>query len=393
MGNDITVKVGVSSSVAAGMDQVSKDLQKGGAAIESTAGSHGKGFSKAFVKGFKGDFSGSIETIMDKIGADMESGKGKALIWGAGIGTAFFAGWKAGKMVDEMLGISDKVAKAWNAAAVEAGKAWDEFRLKLRKIRQDEEEAVKQTAEQESKVFDIREKAAMKRMSPAEKVEYLDAGIATLELTSSQSWISAKEKKERTIMLEEMKSDYQDALDEMERDHGAFVKKTYEESVKAEKDIAEAKKHGHDVDIEFGKMALEADKKAIEDKAEADQDARDQKEKQLKAIIEAGEDAPKILKAAQSTSGWRGYTSEQRQRQREEDRKARLIGLAFDAEERGVATPRQKALLDAYAIDEGAKNAALQLSKLQEDAAVATKQSRDSLKLIQEKIDKLLMQK
>lgn len=393
MGNDITIKIGVNSSVAAGMDQVNKDLKKSGSAIESTAGDHGKGFSKAFVKGFKGDFSGSLETIMDKMDADMESGKGKALIWGAGIGTAFFAGWKAGKMVDEMFGISDKIAKAWNNAAVEAGKAWDEFRLKLKKIRQDEEEAVKQTAEQESKVFDIREKAAMKRMSPGDKVNYLAAGIDTLELTSSEKGISAKEKKERTIMLEEMKSDYEDALDEMERDHGKFVKNTYEEESKAAKELAEAKKHGHEVDIEFGEMALEEEKKAISDKAEADKDAGDQKEKQLKAIIEAGVDAPKILKAASSTAGWRGYSKEQRQ-QRQDDRKmARLIGLAFDADQRGMATPRQQALLDAYAADEHAKGAAMQLSQLQEDAAKATKQSRDSLKIIQDKIDKLLMQK
>jgi hypothetical protein len=110
MADDIKIKVGVRSDVKAGMDQVVRDVERGARGIKVDRAMSGKGFMEVFGKAIRGDISGALEELQERMGNGMRSITAKALVWGGGIATAIVAGFKAGNQLDEMFGISSKIA-------------------------------------------------------------------------------------------------------------------------------------------------------------------------------------------------------------------------------------------------------------------------------------------
>lgn len=114
MADDIKIKVGVQSNVKAGMDGVVRDVEKGAdrarQAVDKSM--RGKGFAEAFSKVLRGDISGALEDLQERMGKGFSGIAAKALVWGGGIATALIAGFKAGQKLDEMFGLSDK-AGGW----------------------------------------------------------------------------------------------------------------------------------------------------------------------------------------------------------------------------------------------------------------------------------------
>lgn len=107
MADDIKIRVGVQNNVKAGMDGVVRDVRGG---LDRSM--RGKGFAEAFGKMVRGDISGALEDLQERMGKGMNGIAAKAVVWGGGIATALFAGFKAGKQLDEAFGLSDKIGGA-----------------------------------------------------------------------------------------------------------------------------------------------------------------------------------------------------------------------------------------------------------------------------------------
>lgn len=417
MSDDIKIKVGVRSSVKAGMDDVVNDIRKGGDQIESTAGMHGKGFSKAFVKGFKGDFSGSIETIMSKMGIEAETWKGKALVWGAGIGSALVAGWKAGKLVDEMFGISDKIAAGWNAAAVKAGKAWDDFYKKLRDIRVNGvggEKDVENTVETDAKVFDIREKQKLKGMTGREKVAYYEDEVAMAEKAVEKNKLtkrddkgvevyvlSYKEQQERILALEEARARVEDARREAEKEEAAAAKKDYEDRIAKEKELADARKKQKEILDDFNRMQREQDAEALRDQiagiheAEAARrEALEQRKKGLQAAVDMRGLGVGLIQQGLDPKAFQDARAQEKEQARAAARKARLQKTIEEMEGRGIRlSNRQMMAKEGFKIEKAADKAAADIAKLNQDALQAQKNAAASLKNIERELQDVLRMK
>lgn len=113
MGDDIRISVGVKSNVKQGMDQVVNDIDNGTKKIPQKLerAMSGKGFMEVFMKAVRGDISGAIEDLGERMGTGFNGIIAKAAVWGSGIATALFAGFKAGEQLDKTFGISDKLSK------------------------------------------------------------------------------------------------------------------------------------------------------------------------------------------------------------------------------------------------------------------------------------------
>lgn len=139
MADEIRIKVGVQSDVKSGMDNVVRDINSGARNIKIDRAMSGKGFMEAFSKVLRGDISGAIEEMQERMNGGMKSLTAKALVWGGGIATAIVAGFKAGQQLDKMFGISDKIAGLF----VKAGPTGlDENTKRLRANRQAAEKEV-----------------------------------------------------------------------------------------------------------------------------------------------------------------------------------------------------------------------------------------------------------
>lgn len=135
MADEIKIKIGVQNNVKAGMDGVVRDIESGTRrAVARDRSGSGKGFAEAFGKAIRGDFSGAVEEMQERMNAGMKSTWAKAAVWGAGIASALVAGFKAGQALDQMLGLSDKIANIFVKPTAQgldpATKALREARLK-----------------------------------------------------------------------------------------------------------------------------------------------------------------------------------------------------------------------------------------------------------------------
>jgi hypothetical protein len=113
MADDIKIRVGVQNNVKAGMNGVVRDIERETSRLgTSSKGATGRGFMEGFMKLSRGDISGLIADLQERLGAGMSSIAGKMLLWGGGIATALVAGFKAGQQLDAALGLSDKISAA-----------------------------------------------------------------------------------------------------------------------------------------------------------------------------------------------------------------------------------------------------------------------------------------
>jgi len=129
MSDDIKIRVGVQSDVKSGMSKIVKD-------IRGQSEEMGRGFGAAFRQAAQGNVQGAINAL-----------------FGGAVAGAGIAGWQAGKALDEMFGISDKVSAAWNRAAESSGRAWDAFYKGLRANRVAAEKDLTEEKETPAQLF------------------------------------------------------------------------------------------------------------------------------------------------------------------------------------------------------------------------------------------------
>lgn len=185
MADEIKIKVGVQSDVKSGMDGVVRDVRSGMNRIRSDSG---KGFKEAFQKIVTGDLSGAIEDLQARMDGGMKSITAKAFVWGGGIATAIFAGYKAGQKLDTMFGISDKIAEFF---VPKGPTRIDEETQHLRLRRQAEEQRV----EEEKK---IKKDAAQKDVENQKKIiEEKQAALNELEEDAFQKGERLKDVQEK----------------------------------------------------------------------------------------------------------------------------------------------------------------------------------------------------
>jgi hypothetical protein len=251
MADEIKIRVGVQNNVEAGMANVVRDIKK-----------QGKNMGEGWAEGFKNAAQGNVQGALTGI-------------FGGFIAGAAMAGWQAGKKIDEFFGVSNKVAEWWTKGYDAAGQAMDVFYKKLRKNRMDAEEAAKQEAEGDQKRFEIQEKARMKRMNSQQRLDYATEGVRSATAATESNNISPEERKNRMVTLEQMKSDYQDALDDRNKDWAASLKSEYDATVAAEKAKQDAIKHTFEVEAEWRRMAATDSRNAmIQDIANAEKQAQ-----------------------------------------------------------------------------------------------------------------------
>jgi len=172
MSNDIRIRVGVESAVRAGMEAAVRDVKEvSKQGMRKAGGDSGKGFAEAFGKVLRGDISGAIEDLQNRMGGGMKGLAAKMTVFGAGMATALFAGWKAGTKIDEWLGWSDKLS---NALVKHFGDTEDELlRIQLKGLRKRREAMNKEMADMPKFVEFRRE-----RESTPQEIEAANKGRA-----------------------------------------------------------------------------------------------------------------------------------------------------------------------------------------------------------------------
>ena len=134
MSDEIKIRVGVQNNVQAGMANVVRDIKK-----------QGKNMGEGWAEGFKNAAQGNVQGALTGI-------------FGGFIAGAAAAGWEAGKRLDAMLGLSDKVAKWWTSGAEAADAAWEKFRKNQLNMRKE----LSETAKAVEQSWDIKEKKNQK---------------------------------------------------------------------------------------------------------------------------------------------------------------------------------------------------------------------------------------
>jgi len=194
MADDIKIRVGVSNNVKAGMSGVIRDIEK---SVPSGKAA-GKGFMESFMKGMRGDIAGAMQGFQESMGAGMTGIKAKALVWGGGIATALFAGIKAGQMLDNTFGISDKLgnyfASKYGEVEDESLKGFRKAQLAYRKTKMDPNAIEKQEGESDASVKKRKEIADLEKNLGTLKSSVTE-GIQGAEADTVGKWISYTEER------------------------------------------------------------------------------------------------------------------------------------------------------------------------------------------------------
>jgi len=396
MADEIKIRVGIQNNVKPGMDAVVRDVEN------SAKSMRGKGFMEAFSKAIRGDISGALEDLSARMGKGFGGLAGKAALWGGGIATALMAGWKAGTKLDQMFGISDKIAAAWTKSADQIGQKWDAFYKRLRKARMDAEHEAKVAFETDQKRFDIREKSRLKRMTPQERVDYAEEGVRSARAASEARAITPDERGRRRVVLEEQEAEYQDAVDarnaaneKAEEEKRAAAQKTADAE---QAELRKAQDALYDAVREERAQAVGAarEKQAADEKANKEKLAGLAAEmKRLDDVIakerERAEAAQAGIDVAADPGAWRGAQSAGKLRDREEARRKRIEENWEANAARGTkAPPRIQAWLDekkakddaeakAQAAAQALRGAQAAKDKLEKEAAEAAVKAEATL--------------
>lgn len=397
MQDDINIVIGAKSDVRAGVNQAERDLRRGVDRMRDNMdrAMRGKGFMESFGRIFRGDISGGIEELTDKAGAG--GGKGlfaKFAMIGGGLATALVAGWKAGRALDDMLGISDKVSAAWNKAAVEAGNAWDKF---YKKLRSDRERAEKEQAiqfELDSKVFDIREQSRLKAMTPAQKVSYYEEGVQMADTARRAPGITPEERSTRTVAYEQMKADYEEALAANSQAHAAELKQEWLQ----QQDAEERKRQIISDTDELMRSFAEQKAKQDRDNALREIDNAQEVAGAKVAAAQVAADGAKKARAeadrlailVHDPAARKADHDKQKAEERAKDRNDRMDAEMAGRMARGVRGPAIDRWLGAKEAAAKAAQAEKQAAKLQQEANALTKKISDDLAKIRQQNERLL---
>lgn len=353
MPDSLKINIEATNGTAAGWDSVEAEAKSRAGRIgdEVDKSMRGKGFKKAFGSMLRGDFSNAFETLTAKAGGDFDSLKARMITWGAGLATALWAGWNAGKKIDEAFGISDKVAAWWVSGAKAAEDSWDRFYKKLRHAREEADKSFKILTETDAKVFDIREKQKLKGMTPRERYFYAQAGVESAQRAFEAPNLTEEERGLRRVTLEEELAKAEDAFRSYSEEWDKNIKREYEARKEAE---SAPKGNAAEIEAQFAQMAKEgaverqqekleklqeaaaADAEAIQKHAEAVRKAEE-------ALARSKEAADKAKLLALSPKARKEASDEERKEKRQA---SRLLALEREAEKafargtRGTAIDR-----------------------------------------------------
>jgi hypothetical protein len=385
MSDDIKIRIGAENRVRAGVDAVGNDLNQAKGKFERIGKSGGKGFAEAFGKALRGDISGAMADFHEGMRGSMAGIIGKAALWGSGIATAIFAGWKAGKALDKQFNISDKISNLMIReelkSAKEYGDQLDALRAKRKALREEQEKAAKlekEIAGYREKNAARQEKNVVKGMSAVDRYNYLSEKVERLQGGINQPGVSAAENQKRIEELNDVNDAMNAAMEEVRKEHAASLKAEYE----AEQAANAEKKARAEEQAAFRRGLIEdglrAEIKAIEAIKAADLAAMEDRAAKAGELAAAKAAADAGVAGAMDPKGWRAAKKAGEDADRKARREDAQLGRWMDMERRGIKLPaRAREALDALAragaarreqkeneaLDKAAKEAQIKMQK------------------------------
>jgi hypothetical protein len=344
-------------------EQLSKEFGIAGkrAGSEYSKSLNGSGIKGALTQLVRGDISGAIESLSDGLNIGMKSISAKALVWGGGIATALIAGWKAGQRLDEMLGISDKIATAWAGAA---NNIRDSMTRSMAAVRLEFAATEKADAELASKLEDVFSKRKAIGGGAQGNLQAETEKMIKLQQESEELGLSREESDKRAIALEEqinvvkaagiaadeeslslveqkakLKREDAEWSERIAKSEEAAGQKRFQEEVKKAEIAAMAK-------LDAAKKAKEGEKQKAEDVAKAQKAKDDERIAKLRDMAKMIEVGNAKIDIAKDPDAFRNDQNQKKIAKRDEDREKRLIAQAKADQARGVKlSPRMLALL------------------------------------------------
>lgn len=423
------------NSTAKGWDKVESDAMRrakkirdginrdgglsGNVAGKSDKSMQGKGFMEVFSKALRGDISGAIEDLQERLGAGMKNVAAKATVWGAGIATAFFAGWKGGQQLDQIFGISDKIAAKLARDGVQIDKvlgaqaaSWKQLRIEAEKTRDAAQKAVDYYAE----LLDIRAKnQADLTGTPQAQLEYEARKLEKMRSGLYEQGISEDEMRKRQLEFEKQvgrvntasgatvaqEDSKQAAIDRVSQSISDDAIKEHEDAVRRS---AEFEKEMVDMVHEERRTALEEELRGIEEKMRKEAKASDAvlqqlgvKAAELQKIIDKGNAAnAAVNKAILDPEGRKAAANAAKEDARNKKRIEGRLGEWAVAEQRGTKIPKwqRQALVDAQKAKAG-QAAQAQMNNLQQQAAraqIKAQEDIEKMRVAMENLNKELQQ-
>jgi hypothetical protein len=399
-----------------------REFKKNTEEFERLYGASGKKSAEKFISGFSGSgFRGALTNLMrGDVSAALEalsSGTAsKAAIWGGGILTAFFSGWKMGKWIDEVTGFSDKLSKAL-FKPVEAG--IDAATKAIRQYRADvvkEQEEIAKAQNFQSSLTGIRDERGAIGGGAIERLTIEQKKMLQLQSEMREEGLSIEEQRKRQLAYEQQINAVSEAGLALEKeDEAALIEANKKEialqetNAKLAKTLAEesaaAKKTAYKDTQEFlawgNKQAANAEIDNIKKVADAEEKAADERRKALQEKIKLGEQGAADADIAADGGSWRAQKNKGKDEERERKRRERMLKTAREMLEKGITLPDR--MMDQLAA-EGKKIIGRQAQKDLErlDAELKKKQMKqaDDIALLlaateaeNKKLDQLLTMK
>jgi hypothetical protein len=388
-------------------DKISEEFgiagAKSGAAYKRSLS--GSGIKSALTQIMRGDVSGAIESLSEGLNLGMKSIAAKAVVWGGGILTAFTAGWKAGKALDEMLGISSKIANIWAGPAL---KGVGDTVERLRAARK-EAEAIKAAAEETANFEAKRAGIIAERKTiggtAQDRLDLETQKMLDLQTSLYEEGLGIEEQRKRLLAYEEQINVVKSAGVAADKESADLAKNEADEKRKQAEEEIRWNKEISDADAAASEQAFKRD---VDRAAQREQDEKGALQKQLdgiqkgdaarKQVDDARRDrlqevmranawGPGAFDAAADSSAFAESKRADRKAQSDFDRDVRRAEQAQARMDKGVATPRDIALLGAMGANARAKAARDEMAQMDKQAKQAAIDTAKNTRDLNDKID------
>ena len=385
-------------------DKISEEFgiagEKSGAAYKRSLS--GSGIRSALTQMIRGDVSGAIESLSEGLNLGMKSIAAKAVVWGGGILTAIAAGWKAGKALDEMLGISSKIADLWAGPALKGVGDTVEKLQAARKEAEAIKDAAEKTAQANARFEEKRSNIRMDRSAiggtAQDKLNVENERMVKLFNEAHKSGLSLEESNERMLAYEEQLNIVKAAGLAADKEAIDIGKKKADEKRKLAEDEMQWNKEIADADTAARKAAFQRDVdlaaqleqdelKAIARAAELQQEKDNARKDKLSQIMKDNAFGSRLIDDASTSRSYAAAKKKDRQEVTEWNRGVRQAEQAQARFDKGIATDRDLALLGGLNAQAKAKAARDEMAKMDKDAKQAAIDTAKNTRALHDKID------
>lgn len=369
---------------------------KSGAAYKRSLS--GSGIKSALTQMMRGDVSAAIESLSEGLNLGMKSIAAKAVVWGGGILTAFTAGWKAGKALDEMLGISSKIADLWAGPALKGvGDTVKELRaarIEADAIREVAEKTAQANARFEEKRSNIRMDRSAIGGTAQDKLNVENERLVKLFNEAHKSGLSLEESNERMLAYEEQLNTVKAAGIAADKEAIDIGKKRAEEKqseLQWQKEIADADTAASQAafmrDVDRAAQLEQDQLDAIQKEDAARKKADDARKDKLSQIMKDTAFGSRLIDDASTSQSYAAAKKKDRQEVTEWNRGVRQAEQAQARFDKGIATDRDLALLGGLNAQAKAKAARDEMAKMDKDAKQAAIDTAKNTRALNDKID------